>query len=175
MDTIDGQEINEDDQEIYCINRSCGSLSRKRIPKYSQSLWKECLQLLKTNTTLTELSIGHYECRCYDGTKKLNQQLIDDLLDSLSNNKSIKTLYLDFQGLNGLKKRHPIINVDFISSLLQNNTTIESLYIGSEDKGEWEKPLFNDIVNSKPSSSKCFIGYAPKMPMSSQFSSKAYE
>ncbi|KAF2072176.1 hypothetical protein CYY_006496, partial [Polysphondylium violaceum] len=146
---------------------------RSRNPKYSQSLWKECLQLLKTNTTLTELSIGHYVCRCYDA-KKLNQQLIDDLLDSLSNNKSIKTLYLDFGCL--FYARHPIINADFISSLLQNNTTIESLYlhIYSEDDS-FEKDLLNRIVNSKPSSSKCFIGYAPKMSMSSQFSSKAYE
>ncbi|KAF2073083.1 hypothetical protein CYY_005607 [Polysphondylium violaceum] len=174
MDTTDGQGINEDNHK-YCPRCQSGPLN---IPEYSRSLWKECLQLLKTNTTLTELSIGHSLCCHYGST--LNQQLIDDLLDSLSNNKSIKTLYLDFRGIDQPKQQHPFINEDFISSLLQNNTTIENLYIGCY----WEKDLFDGIVKSKPLSSKCLIIDINPVPkpfdqtswqMSYQFSSKAYQ
>ncbi|KAF2075802.1 hypothetical protein CYY_002885 [Polysphondylium violaceum] len=184
MDTTDGDDINEDTQ-VYCTYGRYGP-SNSSIPYYSRSLWKECLQLLKTNTTITELSIGNSVCgeECFEET--LNQQLIDDLLDSLSNNRSIKTLCLDFNVVEIYDDiEHPFINADFISSLLQNNTTIENLYIRPVTwnytlSDKW-KSLLDVIVESKPSNSKCLIDYVPKtfqrtsMLMSYQFSSKAYQ
>ncbi|KAM9968923.1 hypothetical protein ACTFIW_000326 [Dictyostelium discoideum] len=94
--------INEDNQ-IYC-SYSRSQTSCLSIPPYSKSLWEQCLKLLSTNSTITNLSItqncGLYS-RCgfdkYDlDENSLNENFLNDLLNSLANNKTINSLILDF-------------------------------------------------------------------------------
>jgi len=98
-DDLDGDiYINEDDQE-YCSYRLYQN-GDETIPTYSRSLWNQCLELLKTNTTITNLSIGNVQCGLECFARKTNeedmpQQMMDDLLNSLSCNQSIKHLTLN--------------------------------------------------------------------------------
>ncbi|KAM9992433.1 hypothetical protein ACTFIY_009876 [Dictyostelium cf. discoideum] len=117
--------INEDNQ-IYC------SYSRQEdscieIPPYSMSLWKQCLKLLSTNSTITNLTIYH-NCGgpCYSecGWKEnslFNENFLNDFMNSLANNKTIKNLTLGFGRCN--------IGNKSIVSMLDQNTTLESIYI----------------------------------------------
>ncbi|KAF2074543.1 hypothetical protein CYY_004170 [Polysphondylium violaceum] len=146
--------VNEDNQ-VYCTFDEWGDCN-PTIPNYSKQLWKECLHLLANNKTITELSIGDTICGkpCYGEKKAAYQQLFDDLLDSLSKNKSIKTLSFDFVELD--LAHHPI-NKEFLSTLIQNNTTLESIYVGVEYRDGIIKSMFDDLSKSMPSNSKCVI------------------
>ncbi|KAF2069484.1 hypothetical protein CYY_009194 [Polysphondylium violaceum] len=122
--------INEDNQ-IYCPfdTKNRDNPNDKVVPPYSKSLWKECLELLKANRTITELSIGDVRCNSTNATHQQIQtsQLDKDLLDALAANQSIKTLVLNF----GYTNNHFVLNKVFLSSLLQQNSTLESLVIHS--------------------------------------------
>ncbi|EAL61805.1 hypothetical protein DDB_G0291642 [Dictyostelium discoideum AX4] len=127
-DTI-GDGINEDDQ-IYC-SFSDQDNSCIEIPPYSMSLWNQCLKLLSTNSTITNLSITHNcggECG-WDKNSLFNENFLNDFMNSLANNKTIKNLTLDFT-LSYYDAETDIINLKkSITSMLDQNTTLESIVI----------------------------------------------
>ncbi|KAM9979675.1 hypothetical protein ACTFIZ_005920 [Dictyostelium cf. discoideum] len=124
--------INEDSQ-IYCsFNHQWKSCLE--MPPYSMSLWNQCLKLLSTNSTITNLSITH-NCGLYSGcgygikkNRLYNENFINDFMNSLANNKTIKTLTLDFNSI----ELH-LLNINLITksiaSMLDQNSTLESIYI----------------------------------------------
>ncbi|KAM9968948.1 hypothetical protein ACTFIW_000354 [Dictyostelium discoideum] len=129
--------INEDNQ-IFCPFSYQEDLCLS-IPPYSMSLWNQCLKLLSTNSTITNLSIYHncgnsWECG-WDENGLFNENLFNDLMNSFANNKTIKTLTLDF----GFKDyRNLNLRIDLITksivSMLDQNTTLESISIFSFSK-----------------------------------------
>ncbi|KAM9956809.1 hypothetical protein ACTFIR_003543 [Dictyostelium discoideum] len=113
-----------------------------KIPPYSKSLWKQCLQLLSTNSTITNLSFSNNCGGIYNdcgwgerSSKSYNENFLNDFMNSLVNNKTIKTLTLDF----GFKDyRNLNLHIDLITksiaSMLDQNTTLESISIFSFSK-----------------------------------------
>ncbi|KAM9968922.1 hypothetical protein ACTFIW_000325 [Dictyostelium discoideum] len=88
--------INEDNQIFCSYSRSENSCLS--VPPYSKSLWKQCLKLLSTNSTITNLSITHNcggECG-WDKNGLFYEKFLNDLMNSFANNKTIKTLTLGF-------------------------------------------------------------------------------
>ncbi|KAF2069959.1 hypothetical protein CYY_008723 [Polysphondylium violaceum] len=148
-ETCRAMNVNEDNQ-VYCTFDRYGD-SNPTIPSYSKQLWKQCLQLVANNKTITEFSIGETQCgeECFGNNESMNQQLIDDLLESLSNNQSIKTLYLN---------TNTLINKEFILALVQRNSTLHSIYLGSPyvDHNQCSA-LLDDLSQSMPSNSKCVL------------------
>ncbi|KAN0015934.1 hypothetical protein ACTFIU_005883 [Dictyostelium citrinum] len=139
--------INEDNQ-IYCSysrqENSCLS-----IPPYSNSLWNECLSLLSTNSTITDLSISH-NCGgdCYCGPDRnycYNERFINDFMNSFANNKTIKTLSLNFNlDQYGEKQDNIDLINKSIASMLDQNTTLESISIGRRYR---DNSMFREISN----------------------------
>ncbi|KAM9992431.1 hypothetical protein ACTFIY_009873 [Dictyostelium cf. discoideum] len=124
--------INEDDH-TYCTFSDQEDLLIEIRP-YSMSLWKQCLKLLSTNSTITNLSISH-NCenfnQCgWNENSRLNENFFNDFMNSLANNKTIKTLKFDF---NNRDFNFPLNNLNLINksiaSMLDENSTIESIYI----------------------------------------------
>ncbi|KAM9968810.1 hypothetical protein ACTFIW_000211 [Dictyostelium discoideum] len=114
--------INEDNQ-IYCSFK---------IPPYSKSLWKQCLKLLSTNSTITNLSISHNCGGCsnecgWDENSLFNENFLNDFMNSLANNTTIKTLTLNFINCEDYQNKN-LINKS-IASMLDQNTTLESIHI----------------------------------------------
>ncbi|KAM9968906.1 hypothetical protein ACTFIW_000309 [Dictyostelium discoideum] len=146
-DSID-DGINEDDR-TYCSYSRQGD-SCMEIPPYSMSLWKQCLKLLSTNSTITNLSISH-NCNggCqwvdWDGEDEnglYDENFLNDFMNSLASNKTIKTLIIDFNIYNyeSEKSNIHLINKS-IASMLDQNTTLESIHIFIPNPG------FNEISN----------------------------
>ncbi|KAM9979701.1 hypothetical protein ACTFIZ_005960 [Dictyostelium cf. discoideum] len=150
--------INEDNQ-IYC------SYSRSEneclsIPPYSMSLWNQCLKLLSTNSTITNLSITH-NCGCicdfYScGNGLFNENFFNDFMNSLANNKTIKTLTLDFnsqiyQSKCEYKEKNNINLINkSIPPMLDKNTTLESIviiYYSIYHRNEIDLELSKEISN----------------------------
>ncbi|KAN0029534.1 hypothetical protein ACTA71_007663 [Dictyostelium dimigraforme] len=133
--------INEDNQ-IFCpyenSNERCYS-----IPPYSKSLWNECLKLLSTNSTITNLSISHNCGGCTINSGLYNINFLNDFMNSLANNKTIKTLTLDFNfNEEEIKNNMDVIN-ESIALMLDQNTTLESITICfSEKHGEKKSNKF---------------------------------
>ncbi|KAM9968954.1 hypothetical protein ACTFIW_000360 [Dictyostelium discoideum] len=134
--------INEDDQ-IYC-SFSVQEDSCIEIPPYSMSLWKQCLKLLSTNSTITDLSITHDcgdECG-WDENSLYNENFFNDFMNSLANNKTIKTLTLNF---NFTPYGNENTNIDLIkksiASMLDQNTTLESINIIFDDIDQIQRVL----------------------------------
>ncbi|KAM9979659.1 hypothetical protein ACTFIZ_005913 [Dictyostelium cf. discoideum] len=142
-DIIDNA-INEDNRTYCSFSRQGDSCDE--IPPYSMSLWNQCLKLLSTNSTITNLSITHNcdggcgwddrdESDHYDSDINglYNENFLNDFINSLANNnKTIKTLTLDFDILESLDE-YDIKNIHLITksivSMLNQNTTLESIYI----------------------------------------------
>ncbi|KAF2071694.1 hypothetical protein CYY_006994 [Polysphondylium violaceum] len=144
--------INENDQE-YCPYNIYGDGDRT-VPPYSLSLWKQCLQLLSNNKTITELSLGASRCgtncvRKYTNPGLFEPQLVQDLLDALSTNQSIKSLDLDFTETKSRfrDQNHSIINNEFFSSLLQRNKALESINISPSFRG----PIIEETIRNSNS------------------------
>ncbi|KAF2068778.1 hypothetical protein CYY_009901 [Polysphondylium violaceum] len=117
-----------EDEHFYC-SFDCSRAYDFRIPIYSLSLWKECLELLKNHKTIKNLDIEHmvcgYQCTFQEKNEKtLNQHMVYDLLDALANNQSIKSLklWLDIQDSH-----------DFLLSLSQNNKTMRFIKINKNE------------------------------------------
>ncbi|KAF2068590.1 hypothetical protein CYY_010082, partial [Polysphondylium violaceum] len=148
--------VNEDNQ-VYCTFDEDGD-SNSTIPIYSKQLWKECLHLLANNKTITDLSIGYSRCgyHCFGKDKPMDQQLIDDFLDSLSNNQSIKRLCFNFSDQ---EMYYPFMKPEFILPLLQRNSTLENIYaqVIFDDDNDTLKSMIEDLSKSMPSDSKCKI------------------
>ncbi|KAF2077037.1 hypothetical protein CYY_001669 [Polysphondylium violaceum] len=150
--------VNEDNQ-VYCTYDDYGD-NNSTVPIYSKQLWKECLQLLANNKTITDLSIGYARCgeECFGKGNPTDQQLIDDLLDSLSNNQSIKRLCFN---LCDEEICYAFMKPEFIFPLLQRNTTLENIYaqVIDYDKNDTLKSMIEDLSRSMPSNSKCKIKF----------------
>ncbi|KAN0029533.1 hypothetical protein ACTA71_007662 [Dictyostelium dimigraforme] len=121
--------INEDNQ-IFCPYSRQESFNCYSIPPYSMSLWNECLKLLSTNSTITNLSISH-NCGDYCSLKGFlyNTNFLNDFMNSLANNKTIKalTLYFNFKEKE-IQNNIEIINKSIVS-MLDQNTTLETISI----------------------------------------------
>ncbi|KAM9992404.1 hypothetical protein ACTFIY_009859 [Dictyostelium cf. discoideum] len=101
--------------------------------------WNRCLKLLSTNSTITNLSITQNcggECRWDYLNSLFNENFLNDFMNSLANNKTIKTLTLNFNE-NGYANENLIKK--YIVSMLDRNTTLESIYIFN--------PRFKEISN----------------------------
>ncbi|KAM9968949.1 hypothetical protein ACTFIW_000355 [Dictyostelium discoideum] len=129
--------VNEDNR-TYC-SFSYQEDSCMKIPPYSMSLWKQCLQLLSTNSTITNLSFSNNCGGIYNdcgwgerSLKSYNENFLNDFMNSLVNNKTIKTLTLGFSNRDN-KVEYELKNINLINksiaSMLDQNTTLESIYI----------------------------------------------
>ncbi|KAF2069485.1 hypothetical protein CYY_009195 [Polysphondylium violaceum] len=167
--------INEDNS-VFCefntdLNDDDPDEILSRVPPYSKLLWKECLGLLSTNSTITNLCIGDVHCYASGHPHETTQPLVDDLLHALSSNRTITTLQFAF----GFAEDHMILNKQFIVSLLQKNNTLQSLqicyfpYYNYCSRSGYENPdieehlqtLLTHIHSCMPAGSKCSISIRP--------------
>jgi len=152
MDYYVKHPINED-QQCYCaFNINCED-EMFDTPPYSLPLWKHCLQLLKSNTTLREFSIGSTcSTSCEIAYKSIKPQVFDDLLDSLSNNKSITTLTFDLDHY----LVPSIYTHEFFSTLLKKNKTLETIILVHHRRDRSELDAFVQSL-STTLSTKCIF------------------
>ncbi|KAM9979672.1 hypothetical protein ACTFIZ_005912 [Dictyostelium cf. discoideum] len=132
-DDITDNAINEDNR-IYC-SFSLQDDSCDEIPPYSMSLWNQCLKLLSTNSTITNLSITHYcgggggGCNWdewySDFNGLFNENFLNDFMNSLANNKTIKTLTIDFHIFGSLDEYENHINLIKNKSYQYNNEKVK--------------------------------------------------
>ncbi|KAM9968290.1 hypothetical protein ACTFIW_002727 [Dictyostelium discoideum] len=115
-----------------------------KLPSYSMQLWNECVKLIGSNTTITEMSILNADCHECDAEHdqfELDNGFLNDFIDTFSNNKTIKTLTINF-GDN--------FSFEFLVSkmvtMLNQNSTLENLNLYGVD--------FN-ILSKKTTNKKC--------------------
>ncbi|KAF2068818.1 hypothetical protein CYY_009856, partial [Polysphondylium violaceum] len=164
---LDTGVIDENNQS-YCAFKQEGN-SVPQIPHYSFLLLIEAFKLLRDHKSLTELSIGNIGCGDDDcgqfDIRNLDVAAVALLKSILVQNKSIKTLTLDFEYVRG----HPILSPEFLMSLLKLNTTLEHLIIGNEDPDSTDTDL-QTIINfaqAHTKNTKCVISIKKKMLLKS--------
>ncbi|KAF2075246.1 hypothetical protein CYY_003464 [Polysphondylium violaceum] len=149
--------INEDNQ-IFCgYDRFVEG--NDFIPPYSFHLWNQCLLLLKETKTITELSIG--QCYCGDKTAhgriKSSDLLIRDIVDALSNNRSIRKLTLEDDY--GDDQNEPInfCTPAVIVEILDTNLTLEFLYLQETGKNQEFIEKIIDEIRQMTINKKCKV------------------
>ncbi|KAN0029540.1 hypothetical protein ACTA71_007669 [Dictyostelium dimigraforme] len=131
--------INEDNQ-IFCQYSNQYDYSCTSIPPYSMSLWKECLHLLSTNSTITNLSISNNcgeGCEFDENSFLYNENFLNDFMNSLANNKTIKTLTLYFNPHWSNSK----LFRKSISLMLDQNSTLETIFVDGDYSNMYNFPI----------------------------------
>ncbi|KAF2072032.1 hypothetical protein CYY_006643, partial [Polysphondylium violaceum] len=150
--------IDENDQ-LYCsILDNPGDHS---IPSYTKHLWKQCLKELKTNTSITQLSITNPicdddECNNVSACPRVHDLFIADFVDAFTTNTTIKTLSLSLW----FNEDDPItfLTSDILSMILNNNSTLETLKLMYNDQQQKNYlTILAQEIKDKSVNTKCQI------------------
>ncbi|KAM9985285.1 hypothetical protein ACTFIZ_008824 [Dictyostelium cf. discoideum] len=132
--------VNEDQQYLCPLFRS--------LPPYSMQLWNECIKLIGSNTTITTFEFFEADCHeCDIGHNdfELDTGFLNDFIDSFSNNKTIKTLSINFG--NSFSSE---FLTSKIATMLDQNSTLKNLNLYFDYN-------FVNKISKKTTNKKCSI------------------